>query len=214
MRLPGVGIVHDLRGRSGLRFAELLAGHLDATLQGAELARQAVARTLSGAEARASMTEVEHRGDDLRRELVHFLSTTLITPIDREDIYRISRSIDDVLDNLRDFLSEWDLFALEGPSTLAPVLDAVVIAIAELRRAVEVAVANPREITQRAIGAKKAGNEIRRRYEVQLAELFRGELTMEVLKQRELLRRLDVVGLRLGEAANALADAAVKRSEG
>jgi len=34
---------------------------------------------------------------------------------------------------------------------------------------------------------------------------------MEVLKSRELLRRLDVVGLRLNEAADVLSDAAVKR---
>ena len=34
---------------------------------------------------------------------------------------------------------------------------------------------------------------------------------MEVLKCRELLRRLDVVGLRLNEAADRLSDAAVKR---
>ena len=33
---------------------------------------------------------------------------------------------------------------------------------------------------------------------------------MDVLKCRELLRRLDVVGLRLNEAADVLADAAVK----
>jgi hypothetical protein len=33
------------------------------------------------------------------------------------------------------------------------------------------------------------------------------------MKARDLLRRLDVVGLRLNEAADALADAAVKRSE-
>ena len=37
---------------------------------------------------------------------------------------------------------------------------------------------------------------------------------MEVLKVREVLRRLDVVGLRIGEATDALSDAAVKRSAG
>ena len=34
---------------------------------------------------------------------------------------------------------------------------------------------------------------------------------MEVIKAREILRRLDVVGLRLNEAADVLSDAAVKR---
>lgn len=39
------------------------------------------------------------------------------------------------------------------------------------------------------------------------------EVTPQMLKRRELLRRLDVVGLRLGEAADALADGAVKHSQ-
>jgi hypothetical protein len=39
-----------------------------------------------------------------------------------------------------------------------------------------------------------------------------GPVTAATLRRRELLRRVDVIGLRLGEAANALADGAVKRS--
>jgi hypothetical protein len=34
---------------------------------------------------------------------------------------------------------------------------------------------------------------------------------MAVVRRRELLRRLDVVGLRLNEAADRLSDAAIKR---
>ena len=38
------------------------------------------------------------------------LAGVLVTPVDREDLFRLSRSIDDVLDNLRDFVREWDLY--------------------------------------------------------------------------------------------------------
>ena len=66
-------------------------------------------------------------------------------------------------------------------------------------------------MSESALRSKKAANEIRRLYDVRLARLFRGELTAEVLKSRELLRRLDVVGLRLNEAGDVLSDAAIKR---
>jgi predicted nucleic acid-binding protein len=46
---------------------------------------------------------------------------------------------------------------------------------------------------------------------VAASSAVRGELRMGVLKEREALRRLDVVGLRLGEAADALSDAAMKQ---
>ena len=61
------------------------------------------------------------------------------------------------------------------------------------------------------LASKKSANEIRRQYDVELARLFRGKLTIDVVKSRELLRRLDVVGLRLNEAADRLSDAAIKR---
>ncbi|MHB8459264.1 MAG: DUF47 domain-containing protein [Candidatus Limnocylindrales bacterium] len=214
MKFQVAGLISDLRGRTNHRFVELLGEHLDETRAAAELAGAAVRGDIAPAEANAAMIEVEHRGDDLRRDLARLLSTTLITPIDREDISRISRSIDDVLDNLRDFLLEFQMFAPDDQGVLEPVLEAVIGAIAELRLAISVIVAEPGAIMDRSVRAKKAGNEIRRRYEVQLAAIFSGALSMDVLKLRELLRRLDVVGLRVGEAANALSDAAVKRSEG
>lgn len=213
MRQQLRGLLDDLRGRTNRQFVDLLARHLDVTLAAAELARRAVRGDVAPDEATVAMTEAEHRGDDLRRQLARLTSTTLITPIDREDISRVSRSIDDVLDNLRDFLLEFQMFAPGEPWILEPVVEAVVGAIVELRLAVSVIVDEPGAIMARSVRAKKAGNEIRRRYETQLGAIFGGALSMDVLKLRELLRRLDVVGLRVGEAANALADAAVKRSE-
>ena len=64
---------------------------------------------------------------------------------------------------------------------------------------------------QRVLCATAAG-QVRRLYQQKLAELLNEPLDNETLKRRELLRRLDVVGLRLGEAADALADGVLKRS--
>lgn len=61
------------------------------------------------------------------------------------------------------------------------------------------------------LGARKEANQVRRMYQEGLASVVDNEITSEVIKRRELLRRLDVVGLRLGEAADALADGIMKR---
>jgi uncharacterized protein Yka (UPF0111/DUF47 family) len=214
MRPPLARVIGDLRGLSGTRFVELLGGHLDTTLDGAELVGRAVRGELDWSRARAEMVGVEHRGDELREALITELSGSIVTPIDREDLFRISRSIDDVLDNLRDFLRECDLFEVDRPRDLEPVASAVSDAIRSLRDATEAIDTARDQVAARALEAKKTGNEIRRRYDAALGVLFAGELDMEVLKVREVLRRLDVVGLRLGEAADALSDAAVKRSAG
>ena len=214
MRLPLSRVFRDLRGLSSRRFVELLTGHVDATLEGARLVERAVRGEVSWEAARTEIIDVEHRGDASRRELILELSTAIVTPIDREDLFRVSRSIDDVLDNLRDFVRECDLFAIQDGAAMLPVVNAIVEAVGGLRGAVVVVADAPRQVGPRALVAHKAANQVRRSYDAALAELFGGELVMEVLKVREVLRRLDVVGLRVAEAADALSDAAVKRSAG
>lgn len=156
------------------------------------------------------MVRVEHVGDEARAQLVQNLARSLVTPLDREDMFRISRSIDDVLDNLRDFVRELDLFGA-ADDRLVPVIDAVIEGLELLQEAIARVPSSTASLGERVIAAKKSGNEIRRSYEYQLAAVLDGEVTVSMLHLRELLRRLDVVGLRLGEATDALADAAVKR---
>lgn len=136
----------------------------------------------------------------------------LTTPIDAEDMFRLSRSIDDVLDNLRDFVREVDLYQPQGLNFALPLSLTLVEGLACLRPAVQ-RLSGPRgKVRQATLATRKAAGQVRRLYQQQVAELLTEPLDNEVLKRRELLRRLDVVGLRLGEAADALADGALKRS--
>jgi uncharacterized protein Yka (UPF0111/DUF47 family) len=167
---------------------------------------------LTPAEARAQMGVVEHLGDKQRAALVAALSASLTTPIDREDLFRMSRYVDDVLDELRDFVRESDLYALPDQATVAPVLDALMEGLETLRHALRQTVNRNSASSSATISAKKSGNRVRQLYQLELAELFRRPLDVELMKRRELLRRIDVVGIRLGEAADALADGIMKRS--
>jgi uncharacterized protein Yka (UPF0111/DUF47 family) len=214
MRIPLLRVIRDLQGRSGRRFVEILTAHVEATLDGTRLVERAVRGEMAWEAALGEMVNVEHRGDEMRRALVLELATAIVTPIDREDLFRVSRSIDDVLDNLRDCLREGDLFELRNASAMLPTAEAIREAIVALGAAIVLLDDAPARIGAQALLAHKAANEVRRAYDAALAELFRGALTMDVLKVREVLRRLDVVGLRIGEAADVLSDAAVKRSAG
>ena len=51
-------------------------------------------------EIQAQITEVEHRGDYIVHEITNLLPKTLITPIDSDDIQRLTFAIDDSLDAL------------------------------------------------------------------------------------------------------------------
>ncbi|MCL4508020.1 MAG: DUF47 family protein [Chloroflexi bacterium] len=201
----------ELSGHSSQVFSHYVVKQLRATTGAAELVREVVEGMTPVTEARARIKGIENDGDRTRGELVLALSRAFTTPIDREDLFRLSRSVDDVLDNLRDFLREADLFGVEDLTPCAPLLPPVLEALERLSRAAMLLTSLVPEVSLEALAARKAGNLIRRNYEEELARLFERPLTGELLKQRELLRRLDVVGLRIGEAADALADGYIKR---
>jgi len=206
-------VLYSLAGRSNQRFVDQLIAQLDAAISGAVLTRRTVAGEVARATAYEEMRTIEHAGDAARGTLVVALETALVTPIDREDLFRLSRALDDILDNLRDFLRLWDLFQMERDIIIEPVLDAICDALVELRAAVASMTDAPEQITRRALAAKKSGNAVRRAHDMQLAVLYRAPLSVETLMVRDLLRRLDVVGLRFATAANTLSDAAIKRAE-
>lgn len=53
---------------------------------------------------RAELHEIEHKGDSKRHEMTGVLVRAFITPIEREDILRLSQYIDDVTDCIEDIL--------------------------------------------------------------------------------------------------------------
>nr|BFD88225.1 hypothetical protein StreXyl84_76260 [Streptomyces sp. Xyl84] len=204
-------ILGDLTGHSHRTTVALLTEQLNATVKGVDLAADLAAGHLSPADARTAMGAVEHEGDRHRAALVAELSASLTTPIDREDLYRFSRSVDDVLDNLRDLVRETDLFGMPGDPADLTALDAVREGLAALRDAVAVLPDDPRRVQDGALAARKAAGRVRREYQTAVAALFREELGPRSLSRRELLRRLDVIGLRLNDAAADLSDALLKR---
>ena len=220
MNLDGVKrVLRELTGRANTDFTEGLCAQVEACLEGARIADRCSRGELEATEALERIVEVEHRGDERRAELVEALAKAIVTPIDREDLFRVSRSIDDVLDNLRDYVREVDLFvAPVGAEPFGEITRAIIESVEALGSAVSDLADDPARVADAAMAAKKRGNDIRELYERAVSGLLEGdepadgESLRALLRSRELLRRLDVVGLRLGEAADALADGMMKRS--
>ena len=62
------------------------------------------------------LTRIEKEADEVRRILIDELNRSFVTPIDREDIFALSRSIDDVVDYAYSTVSEMDVLDVEPTS--------------------------------------------------------------------------------------------------
>ncbi len=208
---PRPAFFRDLTRRGQAQLLANIVSQIDATMRAAALVDDVVSGELDAATAQEGLNPIAHTGEAARAELVMALSSAFVTPIDREDMFRLSRSIDDVLDNLRDFVREVRLFAPDETLSCRPLVAPVDTGLCDLRDAVLSMGHDGSLVEESVAAARSAGTAIRRGYEDAIAELFARPVTSEVLKQREMLRRLDVVGLRLSEAADVLADGWLKR---
>ncbi|MFG6196149.1 DUF47 domain-containing protein [Nonomuraea sp. JJY05] len=200
-----------MTGRMDSALTEALLGQLRATKEGAWLAMAMIGGEVGRTGAHEQMRSIEHIGDEERARLVEELRTALVTPIDPEDLFRLSRAIDDVLDSLRDFVRESHLYRVPDQIRFTPLLDQVIVGIEALENAVRDLASRPSAVALDALEAKKVGGSIRRMYQYEISRIFSGEVSAEALKERELVRRLEIVGVAIGNAADAIADGAMKR---
>ena len=78
------------------KFVQSLIRQAEITLEGMD-ALEAYMKKRSAKHA-ATVRQAEKDADEVRRILIDDLNRTFVTPIDREDIFALSRAIDDVMD--------------------------------------------------------------------------------------------------------------------
>jgi predicted phosphate transport protein (TIGR00153 family) len=84
----------------------------------------------------AEIKSLEHQADRIMRELVSELLNTFVTPLDREDIYELAKTIDDVIDFMDEGASMFDIYQVEAvTSCVKGQADLLVAATQELATA-------------------------------------------------------------------------------
>ncbi|MEZ4255187.1 MAG: DUF47 family protein [Polyangiales bacterium] len=67
-------------------------------------------------EVREAVQIIEHQADGIVRELEDALARTFVTPIDREDIHRLSNELDDIIDLTNLAARTCGLYGIKSPS--------------------------------------------------------------------------------------------------
>lgn len=70
---------------------------------------------ISNNELLKQLKEIERKGDKFTHEIIEMLNKTLITPIDREDIYQLTVLLDDILDILEEIATLLHIYNIEKP---------------------------------------------------------------------------------------------------
>ncbi|MBI5303357.1 MAG: DUF47 family protein [Chloroflexi bacterium] len=204
-------ITNPFRSHQG-DFLQLLDSQAEKTQQGLEALE---AYLKDGDEAQAKRVQaLEKEADEVRRILIDELNRSFVTPIDREDLFALSRTIDDVLDYGYTTLDELVTFGVKPNLYLQRMASILREAAEELHLAVGQIKAHPNVALDHATRAKSLENRAESVYRSAVADLFEGPKTvediMEILKMREIYRHLSNAADRGDEAANIIGDIVVK----
>lgn len=158
--------------------------------------------------------ELEREADETRRILIDELNRTFVTPIDREDIYGLSRAIDDILDDTWFTINEMDILEVEPNDHLRNMAAYLHQGAEEIKLAIERLESHPDVATSHAVRAKSVKGEVETLYATALADLFHKPKNLKnitmMLKLREIYRHLFHAGARISDAANTINDIVVK----
>jgi predicted phosphate transport protein (TIGR00153 family) len=160
------------------------------------------------------LTMKEKEADEVRRILIEELNRTFVTPYDREDIFALSRTIDDVLDYAHTTVYEMDILNVNPTSHMGRIASLLRDAAYEIYLAVQRLKKHPGVAIDHAQRAKALENRVEAVYREAIADLFSGpediHHVVEMLKMREVYRHLSNAADRGDEAANVISDIVVK----
>jgi predicted phosphate transport protein (TIGR00153 family) len=186
-------------GGNTLRAASLLEEMLDDFPERNELAREILI--------------CEQQGDRITHDVLQRLNQSSVTPVDREDIHKLSSALDDVVDFTEEVADYLILYKIEAPMTQAQDLAKVLHAAAR-----QIAEAMPQLRDFKDIGAQtveihRLENDGDRIVREAIASLFdTGIDPMVVIRWKDIFERLEEAIDATEDVANILQGIVIKNS--
>jgi predicted phosphate transport protein (TIGR00153 family) len=157
--------------------------------------------------------EVEHKCDHLTHEIIQRLHRTFVTPLDREDIHSLARSLDDVMDAIDASAAVVRLYQIDRVRVDARELARLVKVSAEQVVIAMKALERRTGISTPAVEINRLENEADRLHQSALRRLFEEERDpITIIKWKEILDFLEAATDRCEDVANVLEGVVVKHA--
>jgi uncharacterized protein Yka (UPF0111/DUF47 family) len=190
--------------RNGERFTSMLAAQAAKALEAIRFLEQALDDP--GPAAIVRLEEIAAQSLEVRRVLIDELHKTFITPLDREDIFSLSRCYHDIVNYAVTTLQEMALFGVAADPHIRRMIGLMREQAQELALAIERLASNPRVAGDHANAVQDKEREVERVYRAAVKALLAGASDPAalpgVLYRREVYRHISNMSDRALDAAN------------
>lgn len=155
--------------------------------------------------------DAEHRCDALTHDAIQRLHRTFVTPFDREDLYALAASLDNVMDAIDHAAALVRLYKITVIRPGARELARTVSNSADRLHTALDSLAKKKPVQPHAVEINRLENEADRAYQVAIAALFETESDpIMIIKWKELLDMLEQITDACEDVANVIEGVVVK----
>jgi len=195
------------------RFFDDFVGMAEQIRVGAGLLQEMVAPDQPIWDKADEIKEVEHKCDFLTHSVIQRLHKTFVTPLDREDIHALARSLDDVIDAIDDSAAVLRLYKIDHVRQEARDQVRIIVACTDQLVSAMKALGKKMEISGCAVEINRLENEADRIHQAALRRLFEEERDpIAIIKWKEILDFLELATDRCEDIANVLEGVVVKHA--
>jgi uncharacterized protein len=158
-------------------------------------------------EVSIKLKNYERSGDDLVYELTTKLNTSFMTPIERDDILRLSIKMDDILDGIEHFAAHLEMFSLTDiDEYVHSFMDNIVKSTDEIVKALELLSKRKLvEMREHAIAIKKLESVCDEIYRTSIKQLFITEKDpIRIIQFKDIYEQLEEVADYCEDVANTI----------
>ena len=156
---------------------------------------------------------IEHACDDLTHSVSTRLNQSFITPFDREDIYMMSKGLDDIVDLIDGVARAVVMYDIHETTTPAKALAGVLQRMAVQLHDVISVLDRPKGVTERLVELHRLENEGDDIYQRAVGALFHeGRDPLTVLKWKDVYEKLEAAIDRCENVANIIESVIIKHS--
>src|SRR5436305_10195881 len=201
----------QMLARSGREYFALFEEAGANVLRAADLLDQMLSTFPEKRELSKEILICEQDGDRITHDLIHHLNHTFVTPIDREDIYRLAGALDDIVDYTEEVADYLGLYRVEAPMAQAQEMAKILLDSCK-----EIAASLPllkgfQDISRHTIEINRLENEGDRVTREAMAALFdNGIDPMVVIRWKDLYERLEDAIAATEYVANVMEGSVIK----
>lgn len=161
------------------------------------------------------IVQLEHKSDEVNQNIIHQLSVIFITPIDREDFYRLTCHLEECIDCLQGALMRLNMYHIEHliPSA-GRIMEQIVTMADELKVLFSLLKnidRNEAELMARADHLSKLESEVDQIYRKEISDLFDGKKDLfDVIRWKDILATLGDTSDKVEELANIIKEVMMK----